>query len=107
MNADVGNVLWTLLHGYAAAYPGEPTYERQQEAAYWLGVFGAMVAEKSHRCPCKQEWENMLRIYPPPLHSGEHFHLWTLAAHDRVNRKLGKPLLHAKLTAIHVLLTTP
>lgn len=107
MNADVGTVLWTLLHGYAAVYPDAPDYQRQQEAVFWLEVFQQMVAEKSNKCPCRQEWSNILRLCPPPLHNGEEFHLWTLAAHDRVNRKLGKPLFHVKLTSNHVLLTTP
>jgi mitochondrial FAD-linked sulfhydryl oxidase len=107
MNADVGNVLWTLLHGYSAAYPDEPDDVRQQEAAFWLEVFQCVVVENSNSCPCKREWERILRICPPPLHSGAEFHLWTLAAHDRVNRKLGKPMFHAKLTAVHLLLTTP
>jgi hypothetical protein len=104
MNTSVGNALWTMLHAYAMAYPMEADEERQYDARFWLSVFGKLVEEKSSGCPCRQEWENMLRIMPPPLHSGEEFHLWTLAAHDRVNRKLNKPLHHKQLTLKHPLL---
>lgn len=107
MIAETGQALWTVLHAYAAAYPANPDDERQYEARFWLGVFAKIVEEKSHGCPCRQEWENILRIAPPPLHDGHEFHLWTLAAHDRVNRKLRKPIRHGNLTLQHVLLMTP
>ena len=105
MIAQVGQTLWTLLHATANAYPDEPSERDKESARYWLDVFSALVKENSRGCKrCLTEWEKMLQIMPIPLDSRADFYLWTIAAHDRVNRKLGKPILHPEFTLQHPLL---
>lgn len=109
MEKDTGNVLWTLLHAYAAQYPHVPDEAAQEGAWFYFSVFTSLVVEKSkHGCKrCDLEWQTILKICPPDLSSRDALYAWTIAAHDRINRKLGKQLYRPQLSLQHVLLTTP
>src|SRR5262245_655656 len=97
-----GRLLWQELHEYAWLYPGEATAEVQREAGEWLAWWAARVP--SFGCSCRREWERILRICVPPLDQGDGFYWWTVAAHDRVNRRLGKVLAAPAWSLQHPLL---
>lgn len=42
-------------------------------------------------CACKTKWRALLRKMPPDLSSPEAYFAWTVAAHNVVNERLGKP----------------
>jgi Erv1 / Alr family len=105
MIPEVGNALWIMLHAYALFYPCLPNARDRMAAERWLDVFGALVNQNSRGCKrCATEWDKILQIMRPDLSSRDAFYLWTLAAHDRVNRRLGRALMHPKLTLQHPLL---
>lgn len=94
-----------MLHSFAGVYSNAPTEDHKADAQWWMNVFTSLVRFNSRGCKrCLSEWEKIHLIMPPQLDSRAEFYLWTLAAHDRVNRKLGKPLMHPNLTLQHPLL---
>lgn len=105
MIPEVGYSLWIMLHAYAVVYPCLPNKRDKMAAERWLEIFGALVKMNSSGCKhCATEWDKILRIMAPDLSSRDAFYLWTLAAHDRVNRRLGKPLAYPNMTLQHPLL---
>lgn len=108
MQKNIGAALWTVLHAYAMTYPHNPCETDADNARFFLGVFNKLVEENSTRCgSCHDEWKDILRTMPPPLTSRTAFYNWTIAAHDRVNRKLNKPIFRPEISLNHGLLRTP
>lgn len=108
MQKNIGNALWTVLHAYALTYPQHPDDGAADNARFFLGVFNKLVEENSAHCgSCHNEWKEILRTMPPPLTGRTAFYNWTIAAHDRVNRKLQKPLHRPEISLNHALLRTP
>lgn len=94
MNPLTGRALWSLLHGSAHACPEGPlSPELQAHLRAWLESFDAAVAIASqHSCPCSQHWRAIVAANPPDLVSRRSFFWWTVAVHNAVNTKLGKPV---------------
>lgn len=109
MNTDTGNALWIVLHAYALAYPWEPDPDDINGAEFFFGVFTKLVVERSTKScrRCDLEWQKIMKICPPDFSGRARLYEWTVAAHDRINRKLNKPLHRPELSLQHVLLTTP
>lgn len=74
-----GNTLWGALHKRALKVaPG------QRDDA-WLAVFRQILP-----CgDCRKHWDAMLEATPPP--AAPDLFAWTVARHNEVNRRLGKP----------------
>jgi hypothetical protein len=96
--------MWSALHTAAWRHPRDPTAEQQRRLRDWLADWAARLPR--HGCPCRNEWRRILTICPPPLHDGQALYWWTVAAHDRVNRKLHKPLA-SEHSLPHPLLLAP
>lgn len=90
---NIGRALWVELHAYAEAYPDTPTASEQQYAAEWLGHWVARIPKFS-KCGCRSSYDTWTAVYPAPLDSGVEFRRWTTIIHDRVNKKLGRPLFN-------------
>jgi len=87
----VGNALWKLLHAFALAYPEHPDEAAKQGAALFLEVWSGLVEQNSTGCKsCHKKWVLLVSRHPPDLSSSASFYHWTSAAHDWVNRELGK-----------------
>ena len=96
--------MWGDLHSFAARYVYQnPTAEQVIDAERWLLRW---VERLPAGCPCRPEWEDTVACCPPPLTEGRmEFFWWTVAAHDRVNMLMRKPLW-AKRSRNHPLLTS-
>ena len=94
---------WVELHTFAWEYPREPGAQDQQAAREWLATWAQRVP--SFGCPCRRAWDLMTQTCPPPLSGRDEFYWWTVAAHDCVNRKLGRPLAAPEWSLQHPLLT--
>lgn len=103
--ADLGRQLWSELHAFAWEYPREATAEDQRRAREWLAEWARRVP--NFGCGCRRKWLAMVAICPPPLDGAETLYWWTVAAHDRVNRELGKPLAAPEWSLQHALLLSP
>lgn len=100
-----GPALWRALHDYALSYPRAPSPEDMRLARAWLDWFKGEVARLTG-CACHSDWHVMLKVCPPAIHTRQSFYLWTVAAHDRINRRLNKPLHSPEWSSAHPLLTT-
>lgn len=104
MRAELGRALWAELHTYAWAFPAQPSAGDLRGARAWLAEFTARLP---FGCACRREWSTMVAAVPPPLHSGTAFYWWTVAAHDAVNQRLGKPLSAPAYSLAHPLCRHP
>lgn len=82
-----------------------PSADDQKAAQAWLADFARRVRASSAGCTCNDEWEAMTHICAPPLSSRIDFYWWTVAAHDWINRRLGRPLAAPEWSLAHTLFT--
>jgi hypothetical protein len=76
-----GPKMWAQLH----ARPELMT--SQENEKQWLSWFSGQVD-----CgDCRRHWMQLMQEMPPDLSSKESYYAWTVAAHNSVNRRLGKP----------------
>ncbi len=106
---DHTRALWAALHLMAWQYPRDPGAEERRAAGEWLAEWAQQVPGRtsSCRCTCAAAWDAIIQICPPPLDHGPDLYWWTVAAHDRINRKLRKPLAAPDWSLSHILLLTP
>ncbi len=72
---------WDELHPRALAHPGGSDL-------FWLLEFTSRIAGT---CDCRSHWIDLIRRMPPDFNN---YFAWSVAAHNDVNRRLGKPELH-------------
>jgi hypothetical protein len=100
MNPAVGSTLWQLLHAYALAYPETADEQTKGGAALWLADWDKLVEQNSTGCKsCHKKWCLLVSRHPPNLSGSAAFSRWTVAAHDWINRELGKPI-HANAISL-------
>jgi hypothetical protein len=88
---QIGRALWVELHEYTQNYPDSPTESQQKYAAEWLGHWINRIPRFS-KCGCRSSFDKWYAVYPAPFHSGTEFRRWAVIIHDRVNKKLNRPL---------------
>lgn len=88
-----GHRLWGELHGYALAYPEQPSEEDKVAAEGWFRGWESRIPNLN--CKCAKNWRS-LQLGLPDLSNRESFYRWTVAAHDRVREKLGQPILEGE-----------
>lgn len=85
-------------------YPDAPIEANKQDARLWLQVFTELVKENSRGCNnCATEWDKLLKKCPISLENKVTFYHWTLAAHDWINKHLGKALVYPEISLTHPL----
>lgn len=83
-SSESGARLWADLHRRALAYSGDATAERA-----WIHGFAAQVP-----CgECRGHWFALIAERPPDLADAATYFAWTVAVHNRVNVRLGKPMV--------------
>jgi hypothetical protein len=92
MTAIWGPLGWMALHSAASLYPDTPTEPERQLMTSWLDLFRDTIT-----CPsCQAHFTELLGNYraqfPNMMYSRANFMLFTLRAHNDVNRRLNKPL---------------
>jgi hypothetical protein len=75
---DQGRYAWCRLHN-------EPSPTPEWYETVWLKLI------PSHGCLCYSQWRLITDKLPPDFTDLEVFRLWAIAAHNEVNRHLGKP----------------
>jgi hypothetical protein len=56
-------------------------------------AFVITLADGMGACTCRGEWRTLLKRMPPDLSSPEAYFAWSVAVHNAVNLRLGKPPL--------------
>ncbi|MBL9115504.1 MAG: ERV1/ALR-related protein [Verrucomicrobiaceae bacterium] len=94
MNEVLGRILWDTLHSFCAAYPDRPTDDTETMATmFFLNFRDKLMHLSGSNCPCRTVFRKLIQIHPPPLKAhGGALYTWSVALHDFVNLKLGKPL---------------
>uniref|UniRef100_A0A7S4LNX3 Sulfhydryl oxidase n=1 Tax=Eutreptiella gymnastica TaxID=73025 RepID=A0A7S4LNX3_9EUGL len=93
---SLGRAGWTILHGFAAAYPRQPDAEQRKEMETFLTSW-------SNLYPCKHcaaHMRDCMEDDPPRLQSRDELSIWMCELHNKVNDLLDKPLFDCSLGAI-------
>lgn len=103
MNHTTGRELWKRLHAHADRY--DPS--NRLGTLNWLTSWGNEVEAASDKCrSCFTKWQRLCERHPPDLESREEFQQWAIAAHDWVNRQIGKPLYDTATSLQHAIFGT-
>ncbi|KAL2024802.1 hypothetical protein VTK56DRAFT_5623 [Thermocarpiscus australiensis] len=93
--ADVetlGRSTWTLLHSIAATYPPAPTAAEQADLRSFMRAFARL-----YPCwVCAEDFQRYMEKEDMRVGSRDEFGNWLCAAHNEVNRKLGKPVFDCR-----------
>lgn len=83
---SLGRATWTFLHTLAATYPAKPTKAEQTRIDRFISDFSHI-----YPCaPCASSFRTIMRRLPPDTTSGPGFAQWMCAAHNEVNKEIGK-----------------
>merc|ERR1719387_6306 len=83
----LGRATWTLLHTLGAQFPDRPTRRQRRAARQLIAALGDVYPCAS----CASHWGDVLaELGPPRTGSGEALRAYLCAAHNVVNRSLGK-----------------
>lgn len=89
-HTEAGNKAWAALHSYRQN--GQWCMFR---AATWYGCWKKTIPN-TYGCACKKHWAELEEKHPPPFESERKLWLWGWRMHNRVNERLGKPLMRLK-----------
>lgn len=88
---QIGRQLWLELHAYAEEYPIQPKQKDKDAASVWMRNWISRIPRFS-KCGCRSDFDRFEAAYPLDLSSREAFMKWAEVIHDRVNKKLNRPL---------------
>ncbi|KIR29518.1 thiol oxidase [Cryptococcus deuterogattii 99/473] len=85
--AELGRAAWRVLHLMTLRYPDEPTEDDRLALKSYFHLFSRL-----YPCgECAQEFQKLLKEYPPQTSSRKSASLWLCHVHNQVNARLGKP----------------
>ena len=87
MTEKWGPTWWSFLHNFAATYPCAPCAADRRAAHRLVESVAALLP-----CPrCKAHFQALLKRTPVDVRGRRALAEWMWAAHNEVNRRLGKP----------------
>ncbi|EQK98640.1 ERV2 protein-like protein [Ophiocordyceps sinensis CO18] len=88
LNAELGRATWKFLHTVAAKYPEKPTPGHRKTFELFFLSFG-----KLYPCgDCAKHFRALLKEMPPQTSSRNSAAGWLCEVHNKVNRRLRKPI---------------
>ena len=103
MTALWGPLGWMTLHSVSINYPDSPSQIEKQICTRFLEMFSETIT--CHNC--KSHFVRMLQTYkvvhPEYLNSKQDFFLFTVRAHNTVNKRLDKPTVKSVAEALKTL----
>jgi hypothetical protein len=103
MTANWGPMGWMTLHSIGSIYPDEPSNADKLICSRFLELFGETITCRF----CKDHYTKMLatykNIHPEFLNSKRDLFLFTVRAHNTVNKRLDKPTMNSIADAISTL----
>ena len=92
MTSVWGPLGWMTLHSVASLYPDRPTEVERQLMTKWLDLFRDTITCPSCQAHFAELLGNYRSQYPNMLYTRSDFMLFTLRAHNSVNKRLNKPV---------------
>jgi len=85
--ADLGRATWKLMHTMTLRYPEKPTPDERNALSSFFHL-----TSRLYPCgECAEEFQMLLKKYPPQTSSRHAAALWLCAIHNKVNKRLNKP----------------
>lgn len=85
---SLGRNTWSLLHTMAAKYPVRPSSEDKENMKEFIRLM-SILYPCSH---CAQDFRRDIKESPPQLESRNALAFWFCDIHNKVNKKLNKPI---------------
>lgn len=85
--ATQGRAAWSALHAYPTNHAHDWYWATAQ--VWYLTEWLPMVPRY---CECQAHWQEITKKLPPDFETAEAFYQWSVAAHNAVNARLGKPI---------------
>ncbi|CAJ1936734.1 unnamed protein product [Cylindrotheca closterium] len=92
-SAELGRSSWKLLHSMAAWYPETPTQDQQTN----MTAFMRTLAEFYPCTWCAKDFQESIKEAPVKAESRTELCMWLCDQHNRVNKKLGKPVFDCNM----------
>lgn len=77
---------WSLLHSVAAHFPKNPTEKYQKGYLDFFETFGKIYPDRQKAL----KFQELVKQYPPQLHSREALSIWLCKVHNVFNQDSGK-----------------
>ncbi|KJZ73013.1 hypothetical protein HIM_07585 [Hirsutella minnesotensis 3608] len=88
LKAELGRATWKFLHTMVAKYPEKPTPDDRKTLELFFLSFGRL-----YPCgDCARHFRGLLKEMPPQTSSRNAAAGWLCEAHNRVNKRLKKPV---------------
>lgn len=97
--AIAGRECWRQLHEFTDSYPEVATEDDVTRARYWMAGWRERIP-RFGGCACREDWARLEANFPPVYTGREAFVTWAIQAHDRISKKIGKPIFRPDLFAI-------
>lgn len=86
VRAELGRAAWKVFHTILAQYPEHPEEEDRQTLTSYIHLFSRVYPCRE----CAEDFQKLLKKYPPQVSSREHASQWGCHIHNQVNQKLHK-----------------
>ncbi|KAG7529182.1 hypothetical protein FFLO_05769 [Filobasidium floriforme] len=84
--AELGRAAWKVLHTMTLRFPESPTQDERDALKSYMHLFARL-----YPCgECAQEFQTLLKEYPPQTSSRKAASVWLCSVHNLVNARLGK-----------------
>ncbi|XP_055373881.1 FAD-linked sulfhydryl oxidase ALR [Condylostylus longicornis] len=85
---ELGRATWGLLHTISVSFPKNPSDDEKKDAINFISCLSRL-----YPCEyCAKDFQEDLKENPVDVTSRDKFSSWMCNFHNRVNKKLGKPL---------------
>ncbi|KAF8236068.1 hypothetical protein L208DRAFT_1391520 [Tricholoma matsutake] len=86
--ATLGRAAWKLMHTMTLRFPEKPTSEERDA----LTAYFHLTARLYPCGECAEEFQSLLKKYPPQTSSRSAAALWLCSLHNEINKRLRKPV---------------
>ena len=90
---SLGRAGWTVLHTMAAYFPRQPNYAEQASMSVFIRLFANFYPCRD----CREDFQAGIKAEPPTTESRASLMGWMCRAHNRVNERLGKPVVDCSI----------